>query len=115
MNDKTTPNDIGIRTETCFVIDCADCGTDCWDDEGTPHFTSEEALRESVVKHYDWTLDKHGRALCRHCTAKADCEREGHLYSEWRLHHSDPEVQWRYCERCDSELEERFTAMAEDR
>lgn len=100
-----------IRTATCYLIDCSDCGSDCWEDYEV-HFISEEELRRVLTTRHEWTFEKHGRVLCRHCTEKADCARDGHQYGEWITHSTDSGVQWRLCDHCSGALEERFTEMA---
>lgn len=107
----TSPTDGEVQRSTCYWMDCADCGEDAWE-EGQPHFTSEGALLR-FLESYEWSFESHGRALCKHCTENADCERDGHRYGEWRAHPRDQEVQVRFCEHCHGAMEERFTAMAE--
>lgn len=98
-----------IRAVTCYLIDCSDCGEDCWTDY-TVHFSSPEELRQILTKSFDWTFEEHGRALCEHCTKRADCARDGHQHGEWITHAG---VQWRYCDHCGGACEERFNEMAE--
>ena len=92
-----TPTGV-IRTRTCYTIDCADCGPECWHDF-TPHFTSAERLCRSLFGH-GWTRDRHGRWLCEQCTHRADCERDGHRWSAWQPSCFDAEVMDRWCEHC---------------
>lgn len=90
-----------IREVPCYMINCADCGDECWADlDYTPHFTSKADLYRSLFKDHGWTHGRHGRWLCRSCTEEADCARDGHQWGEWRPHHQDVEVVWRLCERC---------------
>lgn len=98
-----------IRAMTCYTIDCSDCGPDCWSDYSV-HFTSEEDLRRGLVKDYGWTYDRHGRWLCEGCTSRADCQRDGHAWSEWSESSLDAEVMYRWCDRC-SKCEDALAAM----
>ena len=109
ISDKSRNGE--IRTTTCYLIDCSDCGEDCWEDY-TVHFSSEEELRQVLTKSYGWTFEKHGRALCSTCTERADCARDGHQLGEWITLATDAGVQWRSCDRCYRVVDERFTEMA---
>lgn len=106
-----TPTGV-IRAITCYTIDCADCGPDCWADF-TPHFTSEDRLRRSLVNDHNWTYDNHGRWLCDQCTCQADCERDGHQWSEWQTSCSDDAVMHRWCDHCDA-ADEVLAAMLQN-
>ena len=100
-----------IREITCYAISCADCGDDCWDEcEFTPHFDSQAELYRRLFKDDGWTHGRHRRWLCRTCTAKADCGRDGHPWGEWRPSRIDREVAWRHCDRC-GRFEDVLVAM----
>ena len=114
MSDHQSETAEVARSRTCYWMECSDCGDDSWE-EGIPHFETETALWEALLGEdgYGWSYEKHGRPLCRSCTDKADCAREGHQMAEWRPHGRDPGVVWRYCERCNSQLEEHLLALGE--
>lgn len=109
MTKKTTVDGV-IRAITCYTINCADCGENCWEDRDfTPHFTSENELRQRVSD-YGWTHDPHDRWLCDRCTQAADCVRDGHQWGEWELSPRDLGVVWRVCGHC-GRADESLTAL----
>lgn len=114
------PTDGQVQEQTCYWINCSDCGDACWDndDGGLWHFPSVEELRRDLVKYAQWTFEEHGRALCSRCTERADCARDGHRYSEWKplpVHGPDDPcngIVYRTCEHC-CDLEETLAELLE--
>lgn len=107
-----------VRIRSCVWLECAECGTDSYD-EGTPHFGSETEARTYLLgdpsKDGDdgcgWTERRDGRLLCRSCSEHADCQEHGHEMTEWHAHPRDPEIEWRHCEHCGGAIEDRLTAL----
>ena len=102
-----------VHVQTCVWIECAQCGTDSYDDEGTPHFTTEAEARVLLLGEdgRGWTQRADGRLLCSNCSRRADCVEDGHDMGEWVTHAADPEIEWRDCQHCGGQIEERLTAM----
>lgn len=69
-----------IRTVTCLVVECDDCGTVNYDDDGsgTPHYNTIEEARKYLD---DWTFTD--RQVCPGCATKVLCEATGHDWGEW--------------------------------
>jgi hypothetical protein len=109
---STTQTHSQVHTQQCVWLDCADCGTDSYD-EGTPHFASEAEGRRQILGEdgYGWTERADGRLMCRHCSDRADCAEHGHDMGEWTRHAGDAEIEWRYCQHCGGEIEDRLVAM----
>ena len=49
-----------------------------------------------------------GRVLCVHHSAVADCEQLGHDVIGWSTHPIEPDLEWRYCDRCGGAFEQRI-------
>lgn len=101
-----------VHVQTCVWLECAECGSDSYDD-GTPHFASESEARAHLLgaTGHGWSQRTDGRPLCASCSRHADCVETGHDMGEWTVHAADDEIEWRYCQHCGGELEERLTAM----
>lgn len=73
---------------TCVVIACDGCGQPGFDSgdggdwDGIFHFDTEQEAEETA-REAGWFADR-DRATCRRCLDKAECERMGHDWSEWR-------------------------------
>ncbi len=54
-----------------------------------------------------WVLRDDGRVLCPIHAQVAQCDERGHVVGPWTEHPLDDEIDWRYCQRCGSEFEQR--------
>ncbi len=104
---------MSLRTVTCVVACCDECG-DGWQDEefGAPHFASEEQARRILTGEMGWEATPAGGLRCRPCAAERACAEHGHVWEAWwvcrcagRIQepgHSEQGCAWqvRYCERC---------------
>ena len=107
-----------VQTTTCAWVECdsPDCGNDKgWPDEGPFHFSTDRAALDYVLgeKGMGWTRLPDGRLLCRSCSEAADCAATGHQWTDWRVHHRDPGIEWRLCEHCGGGFEERLTVAGD--
>lgn len=101
-----------LTTSAASVAQCAVCGTDAFG-AGIPHVTSESEARERLLGDSvtGWTQRHDGRLLCATCSRHADCTESGHEMGEWTLHAGDEEIEWRHCQHCGGQIEERLTTI----
>lgn len=111
-----TANTPQVKSQRCVWIECAGCGTDCYD-EGTPHYSSEAEARAQLISEdgWGWTERNNGELLCRACGTGADCAEHGHEMSPWFTYPADPEIEWRHCAHCGAAIEDRLVALGGDR
>jgi hypothetical protein len=57
---------------------------------------------------HGWTRRDDGRVLCRIHSHVADCDRDGHRVTPWHAHPIDRGLEWRYCEQCGAQFEQRI-------
>jgi hypothetical protein len=91
---------MSTRRETCVVIGCDTCGKDfSYDEEGVPHFRTEQAAIEAVIDTETWEVTG-GRVVCGDCLARIGCELMGHPWNPWITSPLDPQIAWRTCGAC---------------
>lgn len=76
----------------------------------SPLFATQERMWATMLgpDGHGWTRRDDGRILCRHHSAVAGCDLDGHQIDEWSTHPLDDELQWRYCKRCGGEFTQRI-------
>jgi hypothetical protein len=106
----------GVRAITCWIAECAECGSEWAEDHnadhgGVPHFAPADVSRYLLdPDHFGFRRTPDGRVLCRGCARVAACAAAGHEYTPWHAIPGEPGVELRYCENCGSDFQERHTA-----
>jgi hypothetical protein len=97
-----------INAQWAWTVACTVCDWDSYAGQ-VPSFGTEQQMWSAILSphSYGWTRRDDGRVLCRHHSAVADCDADGHQTSPWTEHPLDADLDWRFCVRCGGEFEQR--------
>jgi hypothetical protein len=99
--------------QTLWSLHCTVCGLDCYNGS-VPRFESTENLWRAMLAR-GWTRRDDGRVLCPIHTQVADCDRDGHVVTNWMPHPIEPNaLEWRYCQRCGANFDQRVRPTPRD-